>query len=269
MSKRKQMKSAEAYIKKFLSFLKIHLDPGHIILNYLFLLFITAFVFNPVFAQDIVMDYNPEELYKDPEGPQAKNYFHPYISFGFIPDFSKPSNSRIENFYSNDLSIGLRYKRKIFSFYQLGFDISARSLLYKIKNESASPEELNPFSQFRDKGNQYLKINSIGAEFYNRFRAGKGNNLGYYIDCEIRADLNYINKWIIKSKNDSEDNPVGKVKIINRKLDFIEKTGISLSGRLGFKKFILYANYRFTELFKDNYEIREFPKISSGFQLAF
>lgn len=232
------------------------------------LLVALIFIWKPVLSQDVVMNNEPEELYKEAKGPQSKNYFHPYISYGLIPDINKEPGAKIKTFFSDELSVGIRYKRKVFSFYHIGFDISGRLLQYKIKDDLIPPNILNPFSQYWGKGIQFLKINTFGAEIYNRLRFGKGNNLGYYIDGGIRADYNYLNKWIIKSEYNKEENPAGKVKVINRKLDFMKRSDIYFSGRVGFKKIIIYNNYRFTNFFQDNYEIPEFPRLIVGLQWA-
>ena len=232
------------------------------------ILITTLLVSLPSFAQEMVLDNAPQELYKELRGPASKHYFHPYISFGMIPDMGENSRTQINTLLSNEYSVGLRYKRKVLSFYQIGLDLSGRFLQYRIKAAGAAPGEQNPFHEFWDDGKQNLRTNSLGLEFYNRLRAGKGNNLGYYIDIGIRGDWNYMNKHVIRSRYDKSENFAGRVKNVNRKLAYMEATSLSVSGRIGLKKTIFYGSYRLTDLFKDNYPIPELPVMIFGVQRA-
>jgi len=232
----------------------------------LFVFLTAALVSSATLAQEIVLDNAPGELYNNLKGPGAKHYFHPYISFGLIPDIGELSGAKINPLLSNEYVFGVRYKRKIFSFYQAGLDISARFCQYRIEDEEGDPYLLNPLSDNWNEGKQNLRTNSLGLELYNRVRAGKGNNLGYYIDAGLRGEWNYMNKHVLRSKNDINNNPAGKVKIVSRKLDYMKKTALTVSGRIGFKKIIIYGSYRLSEVFSEDYTIPDMPKMIFGIQ---
>ena len=176
------------------------------------------------------------------------------------------SRTRINTLLSNEYSMGLRYKRKVLAFYHIGFDLSGRFLHYRIEDDGGAPDDLNPFSQYWGEGKQHLRTNSLGLEFYNRLRAGKGNNPGYFIDFGIRGDWNYMNKLVVRSRYDKSENFSGRVKTVNRQLAYMERTSVSVSGRIGLKKIIFYGSYRLSDLFKDTYSVPELPVMIFGLQ---
>jgi len=243
-----------------------HLCSTSSFLRFFVILLFTVLHSVTSFSQKIVLDNEPEELYEEVKGPGGKNYIHPYVALGVIPDYDELAGAKINGFLSNEYVFGVRYKRKIFSFYQAGVDISGRFLQYRIEDEEGVPDPLNPLSEHWNRGKQILRTNSMGLELYNRLRAGKGNNLGYYIDIGIRGDWNYINKQVIRSSYDIDENPYGKVKTVNRKLAFMKKTALYVTGRAGIKKVILYGSYRFTDIFNDKYPIPELPPMVFGVQ---
>jgi len=232
------------------------------------ILHLLFFTFSTTFAQEIVLDNHPDEMYRDAEGPESKNYFHSYIAFGVIPDINESAGARINPLFSNEYVLGLRYKRRLLSFYQAGLDLSARFIQYRIEDEDLEPDESNPFSAHWDSDKQNLRTNSLGLEIYNRLRAGKGNKPGVFMDFGIRGDWHYVNKQVIRNTYTTDENPSGKVKTVQRKLAYMKRTSASLTGRIGIDKYILYGSYRLTGLFTDNYSIPGLPEFTFGFQYA-
>jgi len=230
------------------------------------LLPLLLFTFCTTFAQEIVLDNYPEEIYKEAKGPESKHYFQNYIAFGVIPDINELSGARINPLFSNEYVFGVRYKRRLLSFYQAGLDLSGRFIQYRIEDEDLAPDASNPFSQYWNVGKQNMRTNSLGLEFYNRLRAGKGNNPGYFLDFGIRGDWHHINKHVIRSKYNTSENPSGKIKTVHRKLMFTNRTTASLTGRIGIKDFIFYGSYRLTDFFNNKYSIPELPRFTFGIQ---
>ena len=219
-----------------------------------------------VFSQEIVLDEYPDRIYSDKKGPDSKYYIHGYISLGINSNYLKEKVTPVVVPYSGEFNFGLRNKIKLLSFYAMGFDASYRYQGFRIEKESGLPDDLNPFSLNWDSGKQILGLNSLGFELYNRLKAGRGNNLGYYFDAGIRGEWNFSKKLVLKNTYSADESPSGKIKTVHRKLSYVKSTSLIATARIGFKKNIIFGNYRISALFSDTYSIPELPKLTLGIQ---
>jgi hypothetical protein len=213
------------------------------------------------------LDEDPTTLYDEKTGPDSRLYKHVYLGLGIFSNHDQENGGEIKVPNSFDMMFGLRYKLKVLSFYALGVDASYRFQKYCINNETLPEDDFNPFSINRNSDRQVLASSIIGLEIFNRLKLGRGNNLGYYIDAGIRGEWNYSNK--LKVFEEFENSPAGKVKRIEKKLDYINKTALIATGRIGFKKTIIYGNYRLSDLISEKYSTPDLPGLSIGLQRAF
>jgi hypothetical protein len=234
-----------------------------ILISSVFILLLPFFIS----AQEVVMEEYPEEAYND-NGPDSKLYNHAYFGIGLISNHDQNEGSEIRMPNSFEFMFGLRHKLQLLSFYAVGSDISYRYQRYCIDQDALSENELNPLAANLDAKRQAIGINSFGLEIYNRFKAGRGNNLGYYIDAGIKGEWNFALRRKVFFDYDSDQYPAGKVKYTERNLDYINRTSLIATGRIGFKKTVVYGNYRISDLLKTNNNIADLPRLSIGLQRA-
>ena len=131
-----------------------------------------------------------------------------------------------------------------------------------------------PTTEIHDK--EKIKLHGLGATFYNRFNFGKrGNIIGKYLD--IGGFLNYTINSIHYTKDnisDSEDlfnsDTHAKVKVVkNSRLDYIQPIQYGVYCRAGIDWFALKFTYRFSDVFKDDYNWNELPGIYITAEISF
>lgn len=232
---------------------------------------VLSFIFINLSAQDIVLDKNVDEQYSEKRGPNMRQYGHVYEGFAMVVPYDDNSGASTQVGRSGEFLLGYRYKLKLLSFYAIGFDLSHSWNRYGIKSEDAVPLDVanNPLSQASAVDKLSLVISSLGAEAYNRINIGKrGNTLGNYLDIGIKAQWNYGRKLILKEKAGDADY-FEKRRSVENNLRFIEKYSTLITARVGINKYILYANYRFSDLIAAGYTTPELPPLTAGFQFAF
>ena len=222
-------------------------------------------------AQDIVLDKKVDGQYQDKRGPNMRQYGHGYVGLGLVIPYQNNSGSMIDPGRSPEFTIGYRYKLKLLSFYAIGFDLSGNWIKYGIRAEHSVPADItsNPLSQARDADKLSMTISSLDAEVYNRINIGKrGNILGNYLDIGLKGEWNYMQKLVIR-ESPAGDDYYSKSRIVQKNLSFIERFSTLVSARIGINKYIIYGNYRISELITAGYSTPELPPVTAGFQLAF
>lgn len=235
-------------------------------LIFLVLVFLSA----GVAAQDVVLDKNVDEQYTEKRGPNMRQYGHLYEGFAFVIPYDEVAGASTEFGRSGSLVFGYRYKLKLLSFYAIGFDLSHNWTRYGIKPEDdVAVETGNPLSRASEVYRMGLGISSLGAEAYNRINIGKrGNVLGNYLDIGVKGNWNYARKLILKEKALSSDF-YEKSRTVQKNLNFIEKISTDITARIGINKFVIYGNYRFSDLIVSGYTTPELPPLTAGVQMVF
>lgn len=232
---------------------------------------IVLFIFSTgLFSQDIVLEKDVTDQYKEGNGPNMRNFRHFYIGFGGIIDFDESPGTAINAYRSGQITFGYRYKLKLLSFYALGLDLNFKSDQYFMEGDDANPyDPNNPLALYTGEKRQTFTDNGIGLEIYQRINIGKrGNTLGKYLDAGFRAQWNVtdVEELVI---NYNDPTYTGRQRIFNRRLQYVEDYSYGLSARIGFDHFIIYGYYRLSDIFKDSFNIPELPRLSVGLQYAF
>ena len=223
-------------------------------------------------AQEVVLSKDVDDQYKGTKGPNMRHYKQAYFGFGWIVDSDEEMGTAINPWKSGQVILGYRYKLKLLSFYALGIDMNFKMNQYYFDGDDENPvdsDNPNPLTNVIGEEKHSLVNNGIGLEFYQRINIGKrGNSLGKYLDTGIRGQWNMTNveEYTLITKDDPY---VGKTKIINRKLNYLETFSYGLSARIGINKFVLYSYYRLSDSFKPDFEIPELPRLTFGAQIAF
>jgi len=235
-------------------------------------LFLLLFLSGGLLAQDVILDKNVDEQYKEKKGPNMRYYGHFYESIGTVAPYNNLKGASVESQRSIEFIFGYRYKIKLLSFYAIGIDVSNRWIRYGIKPEGAPlAGELatNPLLEAGLVDKLSMNLSSLGAEAYNRINIGKrGNVLGNFLDIGIRGEWNYGSRLILKS-NAAEGEYFNKAREVRKKLDFIEQFSTLVTARIGINKLAISGNYRITDLITNGYATPELPPLTVGFQVAF
>lgn len=239
--------------------------------------FLLLYSLSSIFSQDVLLDMDVEGQYKGTKGPNMRHYGHLYIGAGIVADFDEEPGTLIKWWRSGQFLFGYRYKLKLASFYALGIDARFSSIQYFFEDREENVYDMmNPLTYNRDRDRHYLMNNGMGLEFYQRINIGKrGNTLGKYLDTGIWGQWNFSNLEDILIRTDEDDVFSRRVRIKNRQLTYIEPFSYGLTARIGINKFIVFGNYRLSDLFKsrisDSFpvvDIPEVPRFSAGLQLA-
>lgn len=237
-------------------------------LKRLFLLMISLPLLANLYSQDVLLDMNVEEQFQETSGPNMRNYSHVYISLGAIPDFDEEGITSINFWRSGEYIFGYRYKRKLSSFYSLGYDVNFKVDRFFFDAADLFSNLENPRIDGQVK-KHFLLNNSFNLEIYQRFNFGpRGNILGNYIDMGVYGQLNHSVKEVTILENKLESATTGKERRVYRKLDYIERLGYGFAGRIGHNKWAIYGKYRLSDFFSGEYNLPELPRLTVGIEFA-
>lgn len=212
-----------------------------------------------------------EDQYKREKGPNTRHFGHFYLGAGIITDFDESKGTEINPWKSSQFLIGYRYKLKLLSFYALGLDLNYKVDQFALEGDNKNPaDSLNPLTFSLQEKKHSLTNNSFGLELYQRINFTKrGNSLGKYFDTGIRMQWNFADVEEILTNFDDAAY-VGRERIINRRLKYIEDFSYGLSARIGSNHFSIHSFYRLSDYFKKNdvFDIPELPRLTIGFQYA-
>jgi hypothetical protein len=224
--------------------MNIKMKKGNMSLGYsLFVILMMALLMYPnvANAQKIMLEQNVNADTTVPKfGRNRANFVGSFISFGSILGQSEgDSATGLRSGRSTSLSYGQYYKKKFSNTYSVLFTISYR--LSRFEMEVVGKQKYNR-----------LIMNEVLGEFVNRFNFGKrGNFIGNYLEIGASADYAYNNKSKIKTIPDDPDLPYKHQKMILSNLTYLEKLNYSGHVRVGMNKFVLFADYRLSDLIND------------------
>jgi hypothetical protein len=212
------------------------------------------------FSQDVVFNENVgSDSVTETHGPNLKHFKHPYIAFGFAATQSEKKSSNIDMGLSSNFIFGYRTKLKISNFYAIGYDLAYNLSWYRL---SQSKDKLTPDSVKNDK--ERLTFHNLELGLYNRFNFGKrGNIIGKFVDLGVYADWTFLCSHF--TKNDKYENTY-KTKVTH--LKYYEPLNYGVLARFGINRWVVYANYRLSDLFKSKYNYAELPRLTVGFQIG-
>ncbi|NOZ45915.1 MAG: hypothetical protein GXO79_03945 [Chlorobi bacterium] len=228
---------------------------------------IITFLLFPFFnnAQEVLLEETPvsDSLHTN-FGQNYKNYGHFFLSTGFI---AGQNNSGSEIIYglSRQFNFGYRYKRRVTNYYALGFEGNISNSSFQLKQNST---KILPNDSIHT--NERISVNALNLEFYNRFNFGKrGNIIGRFIDLGFFVNYNYKVKNVVKDVLPVQNLfSASKVKEVYTGLNYIENLGYGISVRVGINRYVLFTQYRLSNLVANNGNLPELPGLIIGFQIG-
>lgn len=216
-------------------------------------------------AQDIVLE---QDVNKDDKpktfGQNYKNYYHMYIGLSYL--VGSVEGSGVKTLPSTQFSYGFRYKRKINNLYAVGFDLSLVGDRYNIKQDSVN---ILPNNTVNDRA--WLYMPSFQVSGYNRFNLNKhrGNSIGTFIDIGGFAQYNFGSKYVTVNEHSIANSAgAGKTRTIHSRLTYINPLSYGIQARFGHGRYVFYASYRLSDIFKTAYIFPELPRTYVGFQIS-
>jgi hypothetical protein len=163
---------------------------------------------------------------------------------------------------SGDFLFGVRYKYRVSNFFSWGAEAYYRSLFYPIKQDS-----LKTFPDTLLNEKERLTFHSLSAGLFLRFNLEKkrGNRVGNFID------LGGYGEWTFRLTHFTRNKlPDGSTVRANRTgLDYYNALNYGALARLGFNRWIFFASWRFSDLFKYSKNLPELPRLTVGVQVGF
>jgi hypothetical protein len=227
--------------------------------NLISFLMILVFI-QTVQSQDVVFNENVNsDSVIETHGPNLKHFKHPYIGFGFAAMQSEDKRSNVDLGLSSNFVFGYRYKLKLSNFYAIGYDINYNQSWYRL---SQTTDKRTPDSLLNDK--ERLTFQNFEIGLYNRFNFGKrGNIIGKFIDLGAYADWTFQCTHFFQNKIDGN---IYKTEVT--RLKYYEPVNYGVLARIGINRWVVYANYRLSDLFKSAYNYAELPRLTVGFQVG-
>jgi len=212
------------------------------------------------FTQTVLMHQDVNDTVLGKHGPNLRNFSHFYVGFGFIAGKPDSAGSAIKYGRSVDWMLGYRYKFRISNFFAIGYDIDFNSYTYALKQSAG---KTLPNDTLHNK--EQMNFDDLGLAGYMRFNYGRrGNRVGNFIDIGAFGDWSFASDHFTKDKKQNGN----IVKTTVSRLKYINNTNYGFTARVGFGRYVFFANYRLSDLFKTSYHYAELPRITAGIQLV-
>jgi len=212
-------------------------------------------------AQTELMHQDVKDNVVGKSGPNLKNFSHFYMGFGFVVGVSDSIGSDVIAGRSTNFVLGYRYKFRISNLFAIGCDAAFNSYSFTLKQSST---KITPDTIIHDK--EQLNLGNLGLSGYMRFNYGKrGNRVGNFVDIGGYGDYRISGVNFTRDKLDNDN--VVKTRISN--LDYFNPINYGVLARIGFNRYVIYGNYRLSDIFKSSYNYPELPRLTIGLQIGF
>ncbi len=211
---------------------------------------ISGFIY-PNFAQQTLLEENPETLYKASKwGKNRTHYTHFYFGFGSVVDQPESEHLKIVPGLSNQTMFGMRYKLKFWNFYAWGLDLnwSYNRQFIKQNNQNLFPDSLTHRKEI-------FAYHTLGMEYYNRFNFGKrGNMIGNYLDLGVWGNWMFSPKHVVWDTHQEPLLGATKSKTTFTSLNYVTDMHWGVGARIGFNRWVIYGKYRMSDLLNSKFE---------------
>ena len=221
-------------------------------------------LFFGIYAQEAVLEREvTEDMFNKEKGPNLKKFDHLYVAGSTY--ITNSDEVEVKPVLSNDFVLGYRYKYKLLSFYNIGFDISYHHLNYNLKQND---DKVVPNSITHDK--EVINFNAFDLELYQRFQLGKtGNMIGFFIDMGGYVGWVFGARHIIHDEVSGEDPYNAALRITKHKdLDYTKNLDYGYKVRIGYNNIGICGSYRIADFFDDSFGYPELPRLSVGIELG-
>jgi len=220
-------------------------------------------IVNSSFAQEVLLHQDVTQDTITPTfGPNYRHFLHSFMAYGTVLGGTEGAGTKIRYGNSGDFLFGIRYKYRVTNFFSFGADAYYRSLFYSIHQD-----KLKTFPDKVVNDTERLTFHNLSAGLYMRFNLEKkrGNRVGNFIDLGAYSEWTFRLSQFTKNKL-----PDGRVvRSTTTGLDYFNALNYGAMARLGFNRWIFFASWRFSDLFKANKNLPELPRLTVGIQVGF
>jgi hypothetical protein len=214
-------------------------------------------------AQEVMLHEDvTADVIKPTFGPNYRNFLHAFMGYGATFGGTEGPGTAIRYGNSGNFLIGVRYKYRVSNFFSWGAEGYYNSLFYSIKQDAT---KTFPDTLINDK--ERLTFHNLSAGLYLRFNLEKkrGNRVGSFID------LGGYGEWTFRLSQFTRNKlPDGRVvRSTTTGLDYFNSLNYGAVARLGFNRWIFFASWRFSDLFKNSKNLPELPRLTVGIQVGF
>jgi len=195
-------------------------------------------------------------------GPNLKQYQAMLYGMGVMLGNTDSSGSNIVPGKSFYVTYGARYKNKVTTFFNTGFDF-----MFEFRNFHIAQGPNKVFADtVRHKKERFMQV-TVGLGYFMRFNLTpkRGNHLGKYIDIYCNGYYAPVNRYYVYDKLPSGSG-ARQEKHVYRKLEFVNPLWAQAGLRYGISLFQFQAFYRFTNMFRktDKFPFPELPRFGAG-----
>jgi hypothetical protein len=214
----------------------------------------------PIHSQKVLLGKKvPETFEPGLWGPNLRHYGHLFGSMSILSGKSK-DESLMNPVLSHALDIGYRYKFKIFNYYALGADITASAYSYRLIAGNPVPGVVDKLME-----KEKFRFTTTGISFFQRINFDRrGNFIGKYLDLGVFANYIFYSKHIYTYI--PEDELVGKIKVTEKHLTYLNDGFYGVFGRLGTNNLALIFKYRVSDIFGSSRQ--EFTPYQIGLEVS-
>lgn len=216
-------------------------------------------------AQDIVLNQKPDEGLKNQFGPNKAYFMQFTMGFGTLIGESKGRLS-YNDLLSNDLRIGLKFKRKISGLVSFWLEPEYHYAAYNINQNGPKVTDTLFWDNNSSKHvKERFATEGVLINGYFRFNldSKRGNYIGHYLDLGAGADFILDREYLaIDNKNNGS-----QVRTSITNIPYMNNINYNATAKIGINWLAFVFNYRLTSLFKNQYNIGEPPAITVGVEI--
>jgi hypothetical protein len=206
----------------------------------------------------------------DKLGVNKTNFIHNYINFGFMMPIGEEEGAAILYGKSHTFTYGIRYRYRVVDFFAFGLGLNYTNQVWHNKQISS---KAIPDNTLYDK--EKFFTNNLGSDVFIRFTTGNDDNtLGNYIDIGAYGEWVYSNSRELTINSDDPDNSLAYeyYNVTFKNLNYFQKINYGLITRIAYGKYVLFAKYRMSDMFTDDFKELitpvEFPRVIVGFEIG-
>lgn len=199
----------------------------------------------------------------DNYGPNLKHYRWLYIDYGNFADKSEGTNFSTIPLRTYSFSAGFKYKRKLFKPLALGIGVE-----YNLNNFTINQTTGKNFPTQVLHSKERIRLHRTGAELFARFSAlNRGNFMGLYLDFGYYYNYAFSTRLIVLDKYETPMYGAKTIEVLYKNLDYVNNLNHGARVRIGYNRYVIFADYRVSELLKKQTEVK-LPRLTAGIQLA-
>jgi len=222
-------------------------------------------ILHRVGAQDILLDQKPDEGLKNQFGPNKAYFIQFTMGVGTLVGTGAPGLS-YNDLRSNDLKIGVKFKRKISGLVSFLLEPEYHYAAYNINQGSPKITDTlfwasNAANHQKERfGTEGILLNGY---FRFNFDPKRGNFMGYYLDLGAGANFVLDREYLAIDKE--QNRSVLRSSFSN--IPYMNTLSYDLTAKIGINWVAVVFSYRLTSLFKSEYHIAEPAAYTVGVEI--